>query len=78
MVDMNKLQRMCRRRFLEKLSLMGVSATTLNFITQESLAETTGDPEKEIPYVAYYHVTNDGSGEPQREPIYVTTVRGST
>jgi hypothetical protein len=44
---------------------MGVSATTLSYLSQDALAEVTHDPKEEVPYVAYL------KGEPpEREPVY--------
>jgi len=76
----DKLSRMGRRRFLSTLSALGVSATTLEYITQDALAETVGDLKNEIPYVARLRHTNHeqvvaGEAPPEYEPKYKTMPR---
>jgi len=78
--DPDKLSRMGRRRFLSTLSSLGVSATTLEYITQDTLAETVGDLKNEIPYVARLRHTNHeqvvaGEAPPEYEPKYKTMPR---
>ena len=69
-MDISKLERMGRRRFMENLSGVGVSATTLQELTQDELTEVTHDPEEEIPYVA--RLRGDGD---TRVPEYETIPR---
>lgn len=73
----SQLRQMGRRRFLNTLGKMGISATTLSYITKDSLAELTGDLEETVPYVAYLEHTNheavvQGTEAPKRKPIYET------
>jgi len=61
---------MNRRNFVKSLSAMGVSATSLSYLSQDALAQVTHDPKEEVPYVAYLR------GEPpEREPVYKTIER---
>ena len=75
--DIRKLGRMGRRRFVETLSSLGISGTTLAYLSQETLAERTGDLEDEVPYVAYLASENPeaefaDADETGRAPIYRT------
>jgi len=55
---------------------MGVSGATLEYLTQDALAEVTHDPTEEVPYVARYKNVSREPGElPEREPIYKTIER---
>lgn len=76
---MRKLDRMGRRRFLNTLGGLGLSATTLSFITKDALAETTSDVTEEVPYVKFLRHTNPEEIErgavPEREPIWDTIPR---
>lgn len=75
-VDLNDLQRMGRRRFVETMGALGASTTTLNYLSQEDLTALTSDPEKEMPYTAYLKTTSKEPGEPpQREPVHRTIPR---
>lgn len=74
--ELRELQRMGRRRFVRTLSAMGFSGTTLNFITQYSLANES-DLNDEVPYVAYLAKNNPEAVESERDstgraPIYRT------
>lgn len=70
---------MGRRRFLKTLAGFGVSATSLNYITQDAIAKITENPKEEVPYVELLRHTNhdeigDGTA-PKREPIWDTIRR---
>jgi len=70
------LRKVNRRSFVKTLSAMGVSATTLRYLTQDTLAQVTHDPKEEIPYVARLRNVSRKEGElPEREPIYETIER---
>jgi hypothetical protein len=47
------LQRMNRRSFVKTLSAMGVSATSLKYLSKDALADTTDDPSDEIPVLQF-------------------------
>jgi hypothetical protein len=68
---LDTLESMGKRRFLKTLAGFGVSATTLQYITKEALAEQTSDVKKEVPYVKALRNTEDGG----RTPIYGTIAR---
>ncbi|WP_232688716.1 hypothetical protein [Halobacterium zhouii] len=75
-----KLDRMGRRRFIKTLSGIGVSATALNYLSQESLADTVGDISDEVPEVALLAYNNPDAtfkdaDETGRAPIYRTIPR---
>jgi len=76
MVRKSQLKRMGRRRFLKKMSLFGVSATSLPFLSQNSISEVVENPEDEVPYVAYRrhknHEEATSQGIPDREPVWDT------
>lgn len=76
---LRKMRRMGRRRFLRTLSSIGVSATTLNYITKDTLAKVTSNPRKEVPYVKLLRHTNPAEVKngavPKREPIWDTIPR---
>lgn len=76
---MRKLDRMGRRRFLNTLSGLGLSATTLSYITKDALAETTSDVTEEVPYVKLLRHTNPEEvregAVPEREPVWDTIPR---
>lgn len=75
-MDTSKLERMGRRRFMENLAGIGVSATTLQELTRDELTDVTHDPEEEIPYVAAWkNVGRAEDGTVQREPVYETISR---
>lgn len=71
-MDLNGLERMGRRRFLETMAGAGVSATTLKYLDQNELRDIVNDPEEELPFVA--RIRTDGDGE-SNEPIYDTIDR---
>ena len=76
---MEKLDRMGRRRFLNTLGKFGVSATSLNYLTQDSVGQVVDDLEEEVPYVEFLRHTNHekiGPGTiPKREPVWDTIPR---
>jgi len=75
-MDISRLERMGRRRFMENLAGLGVSGTTLQYLEQDDLSEVTEDPEEEIPYVAAWkNVGRAEDGTVQREPVYDTIPR---
>ncbi len=75
-MDLNDLERMGRRRFMENLAGIGVSATTLNYLEQDELADITHDPEEEVPYVERIEIVNKEPGQPpEKEPVYNTINR---
>lgn len=76
-MDSSDLQKMGRRRFMENLAGIGVSAATVQNISQEELAQLTEDPEEEIPYIARWeNVGRAEDGTVHREPVYDTISRG--
>lgn len=80
MKDINKLHRMGRRRFLETLGSLGVSAAALTGMTKETLAELTDDPSREVPRLKGTRHTNheavvEGTEPPELEPVYYTIPR---
>jgi hypothetical protein len=76
-MDISDLERMGRRRFMENLAGVGVSATTLQELTQDELSEVTEDPEEKVPYLARYETVEKEPGKaPVREPVYETIPRG--
>jgi len=71
---------MGRRRFIRNLAKLGVSGVGLQFMTKEALAETTDDPENEVPRLSHLrHKNHDevvaGTAAPEYEPIYYTISR---
>lgn len=70
---------MGRRRFINALSSLGLSATALNYITKDTLAKVTSNPRKEVPYVKLLRHTNSTEIKngvvPKREPIWDTIPR---
>jgi hypothetical protein len=48
--DLSKVK---RRSFVKTLSAIGVSATAISYLSQDTLAQVTHDPKKEVPYVKY-------------------------
>lgn len=78
-----KLARMNRRQMLEKLSAMGVSAGGLAFITKDTLAKVTDNPDDEIPRLHYVRAKNPEKWRnppypdhpPEREGVYYTIPR---
>lgn len=75
-MDLNKLQRMGRRRFMENLAGIGVSATTLDYLEQDELADITHNPEEEVPFIEGYRSTRNENGQViDREPFYDTISR---
>ena len=75
-MDTSKLERMGRRRFIENLAGIGVSATTLQYLEQDELSDVTHDPEDEMPYVAaLLNSGREDDGSVQREPVYETISR---
>lgn len=71
---------MGKRRFLKNLSTLGVSATTLKYISHEKLRDLTSDPSEMVPIPRWIRHTNHeeyaashGTDEvvaPQREAIF--------
>lgn len=74
-----KLDRMGRRRFLNTLAGLGISATTLNYLSQEVLADLAVDWKEEVPYVERLRHSNPeevrSGSPPKREPIFATIPR---
>lgn len=67
---------MGRRRFVRTMSALGVSGVTINYLTQDTLAKVTDDPENEMPYTAYLRVIKKEPGKPPvREPVHRTIPR---
>ncbi len=76
---------MNRRSFVKTLSAMGVSATSLKYLSQKTLAEVTDNPKKEVPVLQFLRHTNHEeyiesvrSGnpiQPEREPVYEAVPR---
>ena len=67
---------MGRRRFMENLAGLGVSASTLSHLTQEDFDNIVDDIEDEIPYVAYLeNKSKEPEEAPEREPFYKTVSR---
>ena len=70
---------MGRRRFLNTLSGLGMSATALSYVTKGAALETTSDITEEIPYVKLLRHTNPKEVKkgaiPEREPIWDTISR---
>jgi len=73
-MNLNKLQRMGRRRFIENLAGIGVSTTTLSYLEQDDLSEITHDPEEEIPYIARWERVDENGPLGQNE-VYKTIPR---
>lgn len=74
------LRRSGRRGFMKMLAQIGISGATLATLTEETLAETVGDPRKEVPYIESYEHTNhreivEEGATPKREPKYTTVSR---
>lgn len=70
-----KLSRMSRRRFIESLASLGVTGSALTLMSKDTLAETTENPEKEVPRLFGWRHTNhddvvNKGARPEREPIY--------
>lgn len=75
-----KLKQMGRRRFVSKLSALGISASALVGMSSEALAEVTENPKKEVPRLTGYKHTNHeeveaGTAPPEREPVHHTISR---
>lgn len=75
--DTSELGQMGRRRFARTLSAFGLSATTVQYLSQETLAKQTGSLRDRVPYVAYLASDNpdgvdDERDETGRAPIYET------
>lgn len=71
---------MGRRRFLNTLGALGVSATALNYISKDTLAQVTDNPEKEVPRLLGLVHTNheevvSNNAVPKREPRFYTIPR---
>jgi len=64
------LQKVNRRSFVKTLSAIGVSGTTLEYLSQDALAQVTHDPTEEVPYVAFLR-----GNSPNRKPVYKTIER---
>lgn len=58
---------------------LGISGTTLKFLTQDALAEMTDSPSDEVPRLYGYRIANSRETltqqPPEREPIYYTIPR---
>lgn len=71
---------MGRRRFLETLAGMGLSAEAVSYMTKDQLESLTGDPTDEVPRLGSLYLSNaEGYKEPpypnkpgEREPEYYT------
>lgn len=78
-----KLNLMGRRRFLNTLAGMGLSAGAVNHMNKDQLERLTGDPTDEVPRLAYLEWPEgfdpdapEFSGPlPDREPVYYTISR---
>lgn len=71
---------MGKRRFLKTLSAIGVSGAALAHMSKETLAETTDEPEKQIPRLKRIRHTNHeavvtGEEAPETEPEFYTIPR---
>lgn len=79
MPDTRKMGTMGRRRFIETLKGLGVSATAAVGLSQNALANLTDNPEEEVPVLYGYVHTNQKEIEngqpPKREPKYYTISR---
>jgi len=75
------LRKMNRRNFLSKLSAMGISGATLQYMTKDALAEVTDDPTDEIPRLQSMRrkypdwQERDFPEKLEREPVYYTIQR---
>lgn len=73
------LQKASRRQYLRKLSALGVSATSLRYLTKDRLQSVTDDPADEVPVLQFLKYTGkaeEGSSDPiGRQPIYKTEPR---
>lgn len=65
----NKLLKMGRRRFLERIATLGVGASTLGVISKEAYAETGADPQNEVVYRSGYRYTSSREREPTYEAL---------
>lgn len=75
-MDSSKFGRMGRRRFVETLSGLGVSAATVNELDPDDLEDITQDPEEEVPYLARYETLTKEEGKPpSRKPVYKSIPR---
>ncbi|WP_276302057.1 hypothetical protein [Halorussus lipolyticus] len=63
---------------MNTLANLGLSAATINTLSQESIAQVTSDPKKEVPYVKGYEYKHpDGlNSPPEVETIHSTIPRG--
>jgi len=68
-----------RRNYLAALSGLGISGAALNYLSKDVLAETTENPEKEVPVLTKWrHSSHDEfvAGEKrERKPVYETIPR---
>lgn len=74
------LSRMGRRRFLDTLGKLGVSAGALSCMSADALADVTNDPRDEVPRLDKLKHTNHeaierGDEAPEKEPTYYTIPR---
>lgn len=72
-----KLSLMGRRRFLNTLASLGISAGALKYMTQDALADVTDNPDDEVPRLSVVRHTNheqviQDDAKPEREPVYYT------
>lgn len=75
--NIQSLTSMGRRRFLNSLGKIGISAGALSHMTTEALAEVSDDPKDRVPRLEKLRHTNheaveNGTEPPQREPVYYT------
>jgi hypothetical protein len=75
-----KLSKMGRRRFLDTLGKLGVSAGALSYMSAEALADVTADPSDEVPRLDKLKHTNHeaikrGEESPEKEAVYYTIPR---
>jgi len=75
MIDTNKLSRMGRRRFMDKMKELGFSSTLIAGLSQEELTNLVGDLDSEVPHLKSYRHTNPeevkNGKAPKREKHFV-------
>jgi hypothetical protein len=79
MVSNNKLERMGRRRFIKTAAALGVSASSLRYLSRDVISGAVEDLEEEVPYVARYRHSNHSEvrkgQSPEREAVWDTIPR---
>lgn len=74
-----KLNKMGKRRFMKTLAGIGVSGSAIRHMSKETLAKTTGNPEKEVPMLkCLYHLNHEevkNGNKPERKAEYFTLPR---